>query len=116
MEVIIKFDDISDTKLIELALKKKIAESKGMEKERYIQIINNFAEAVSDATFREAENKPYKDRGYQDRDDYFQGLASEHNVSYEDVANLGLVLGPQRDFDELVEAVRELSDEQNEDY
>ena len=52
----------------------------------------------------------YTDNGYANRRDYLQSLADDYGVSFEDVANLARVLGPDEDFDALVTEVEDLAD------
>lgn len=50
----------------------------------------------------------YMDNGYKNRKDYLESLADQYEMDYDDVAALADMLGPNEDFDGLVD---ELEDE-----
>jgi len=56
-------------------------------------------------------NDVYVLNGYRDRKDYLESMAGEYGVSYEKVALLSDILGPDEDFDGLVSTLEDLSDE-----
>jgi len=56
-------------------------------------------------------NDVYVLNGYRDRKDYLESMAEEYGVSYEKVALLAELLGPDEDFDGLVSSLEDLSDE-----
>ena len=51
---------------------------------------------------------PYIKNGYNNRDHYLRSLAMAYNVDYETVKALADALGPNEDFDGLVEELRDL--------
>jgi hypothetical protein len=48
--------------------------------------------------------KPYKEKGYENREEYIQYLANEYNLEYIFVLTMALTLGENEDFDGLVMA------------
>lgn len=52
----------------------------------------------------------YKRKGYKDRKDYLEQLALEYGLCYEVVESIADALGPNEDFDGLVNALEDWSD------
>lgn len=52
----------------------------------------------------------YTDNGYQNRRDYLEQLAEEHDVPLDVVLSLAQVLGSNEDFDGLVTAIEDYSE------
>jgi hypothetical protein len=50
----------------------------------------------------------YKNRGYEDRDDYLKNLADEYGVDPMVVNEIAGMLGPNEDFDGLVSELEDL--------
>lgn len=55
----------------------------------------------------------YQENGYKNRKDYLQSLAIDYDVPYSVVATLARLLGPDEDFDGLVNAVEDAYEELN---
>lgn len=53
----------------------------------------------------------YTENGYKSRADYLQCLADDNGVDIEDVKAIASVYGPNEDFDGLVSAVQDMSEE-----
>jgi len=53
----------------------------------------------------------YTDNGYENRRDYLEQLADENGVSVDIVFNLAQLLGPSEDFDGLVTAIEDYSND-----
>lgn len=49
----------------------------------------------------------YQEKGFKDRDDYLEYLADEYEVEFEYVYELAEFLGPNEDFDGLVNELEE---------
>ncbi len=56
-------------------------------------------------------NSKYLDQGYLGRIDYFQCLADDHGISFRTVANMAKMLGPDQEFTGLVQALKDIKDE-----
>ena len=50
----------------------------------------------------------YKQHGYENRDDYLDSLAEEYGVAKMIVYSLAEMLGPNEDFDGLVNALEDM--------
>jgi hypothetical protein len=57
------------------------------------------------------EQTVYEQNGYDNRANYLQNLVEEYDVDFEQVQALADVLGPDEDFDGLVNAVQDLESE-----
>lgn len=51
----------------------------------------------------------YQEYGYKNRNDYLRSLADNHDVPFEVVAEIAHLLGEEKDFEELVNAIAGLS-------
>lgn len=51
----------------------------------------------------------YKQKGYADRYDYLSCMAEEHDVPMDAVEALADLLGPDEDFDGLINALQDLA-------
>lgn len=54
----------------------------------------------------------YQEEGYENRRAYLKSLAEEYGVSFQKVAAIASILGPDEDFDALVTEVEDLSVDQ----
>ena len=54
---------------------------------------------------------PYREKGFSNRRDYLLGLAEEYSVDADTVFALADTLGPNEDFDGLVNAVQDAAEE-----
>lgn len=61
---------------------------------------------------REMTN-PYKQAGFEDREEYLTCLAEDYGMSLENVKALADVLGPDEDFDGLVSACQDYEAEED---
>ncbi len=52
----------------------------------------------------------YTDNGFKNRKDYLKNLADEYEVDFSTVAMLADLLGPDEDFDGLVNAVQDYAE------
>ncbi len=52
----------------------------------------------------------YKENGYRDRHHYLRSLAEEYGADFDTVQMLASLLGPDEDFDGLVNAVQDASE------
>lgn len=57
------------------------------------------------------KNNPYEEHGCKNRSEYLQQLAEEHELSIEVVYAAADLLGPDEDFDGLVNALEDVSEE-----
>ena len=55
----------------------------------------------------------YKQHGYANRDEYLNSLAEEYGVAKMLVYNLAEMLGPNEDFDGLVNALEDMQEDNN---
>lgn len=53
----------------------------------------------------------YTDNGYKNRRDYLQSLADDNGVDIDEVMAVANIYGPSEDFDGLVTAVQDMSEE-----
>lgn len=53
------------------------------------------------------ENDVYQENGYQDRNDYLSCIAEDYDVDLTTVRHLADLLGPNEDFDGLVNALED---------
>lgn len=51
----------------------------------------------------------YQEHGYNNRQDYLQGLADEYGLNYADVVAIASLLGEAEDFDALVIELEDFS-------
>lgn len=49
----------------------------------------------------------YTDNGYRDRKDYLKSLAELYDISYDSVATIAEMYGPEEDFDGLINALED---------
>ena len=62
-------------------------------------------------TYRETEHvSVYTDNGYENRREYLVSLAEDYGVPIDRVLVLAALLGPNEDFDGLVNAVEDMAD------
>jgi hypothetical protein len=52
----------------------------------------------------------YKEKGYEDRDDYLRCVSEDYDVDIDVVKDLADLLGPNEDFDGLVAALQDVSE------
>jgi hypothetical protein len=52
----------------------------------------------------------YQEKGYKDRDHYLRSFAKENGIKYSEVKTLADMLGPNEDFDGLVNEVEDYLD------
>ena len=52
---------------------------------------------------------PYIDNGYKNREQYFESLSKEYNVSLEVIIEMDDFMGQSEDFDGLVNMVKDFS-------
>jgi hypothetical protein len=55
------------------------------------------------------ETNPYQDAGYEDREEYLKHLSQIYEVDETSVISLAELLGPEEDFDGLIEDLKDFS-------
>ena len=52
----------------------------------------------------------YQEKGYKNRKDYLESLAEDYNINFLTVVSLADILGPNEDFDGLINALEDIEE------
>ena len=53
----------------------------------------------------------YEEEGYNSRKEYLQCMSEEYGIDYESVECIAQLLGPEEDFDGLINTLEDMADE-----
>ena len=106
MRISFELEDNEDL-ILEEALKMRLSGAKGSEHEAVMKVLVKVLNSIEDSKDPNRSVKPYRERGFSDRESYLRSLAEDYGVSLSTVEQLSDMLGMEYDFSRLVDMLEQ---------